>query len=603
MYIMKKSWLFCLLIAAVAVSACQMLSQLPSQNSTQTASQSTPATQKPGGKYQYIFKPAVKPIHLSIELDQASKTQAIIGPAGGKISAKGADGTIYSLEIPEKALANDIKISMTPLSKLSGMPFDGKTSYAVQLEPEGLYLYYDAILSITPAKPIPLAQQLFFGYQAAGQSVGLAMPVLKTQELKLRLMHFSGYGVADGSAADTASIEGQLGGDARSAIQSLTGELLARMRQNQENGNAYDPQMGQELIDLMDQWEREVVQPSLEAAASSCQAGKDAMRDLLDLERMRELLGADPSSANFAKVRELAKTGAIVCIKEEYQRCVDEHVITGMIPWYIDQLRQQELENDNGAVVSDSEGVILARDLTTKCLTFELQFHSQGQFDTRDGGYSSTVDGKIMLHFDPASFMIKGSGPLDNLSFEFHPPANTKSTVCNTDSKPGGATAEVKALEYVTETAEKTDIEPDPKPHLRDFNLLYFPGLTSESYNIHCIYYDGKGKKIGEVGYNAPPSGYWTGIFFVLHQDELNAGSAGPVGAEPPSMPDMAGIKVGAIPPMPVPTMPADGGFFANEFEVTPGDVLLASKEWIKDNPSINLTESGTLKLRHKPGQ
>jgi hypothetical protein len=247
--------------------------------------------------------------------------------------------------------------------------------------------------------------------------------------------------------------------------------------------------------------------------------------------------------------------------------------------------------------------VILARDLTTKCLTFELQFHSQGQFNTRDGGYSSTVDGKIMLHFDPTSFTIKGSGPLDNLSFEFHPPANTKSTVCNTDSKPGGATAEVKALEYVTETAEKTDIEPNPKPHLRDFNLLYFPGVTSESYQIHCIYYDGKGKKTGEVNYNAPPSGYWTGIFFVLHQQELNAGSAGPVGGGLPSMPDMAGIQVGAIPPMPAPTMPADGGFFANEFDVTPGDVLLASKEWIKENPSINLTESGTLKLRHKPGQ
>ena len=60
---------------------------------------------------------------------------------------------------------------------------------------------------------------------------------------------------------------------------------------------------------------------------------------------------------------------------------------------------------------------------------------------------------------------------------------------------------------------------------------------------------------------------------------------------------------MGALPPMPAPDMPADGGFFANEWDITSGDVQLASKEWIKDNPAINLTETGTLKLLHRPGQ
>ena len=86
-------------------------------------------------------------------------------------------------------------------------------------------------------------------------------------------------------------------------------------------------------------------------------------------------------------------------------------------------------------------------------------------------------------------------------------------------------------------------------------------------------------------------------MFFVVHQNELNAGSAGP-----PSMPDMTGMQVGALPAMPAPDMPADGGFFANDWTITSGDVQLASKEWIKDDPSIDVTESGTLKLLHRPG-
>jgi hypothetical protein len=583
---------FVLLVLAVAViSACSFFSGL------------LPASGN-AAKYQYIFKTPAKALRLSLELDTAHSAQATIGPAGGKISTKGADGTLYTLEIPKKALINAAKISLTPLSKLSGMPFDGKTSHAVQIEPEGLYLYYDAILTITPAKPIPLAQQLFFGYQGDGRNVSLAIPDKKSKDIKLHLMHFSGYGVADGSAADTAAIEGQLGGDARSALQSLTAEAIARARESLDNGNAdAGVELGKTILELMDQWEKDVVQPALDAAGTSCQAGKDAMRDLIDLERMRQLLGVDSSPASMAKIFELAQSGAIVCIKEEYQRCVNDHVITGMIPWYVDQLRARELGMDGGGGSgAEKEGLILARDLTTKCLTFELQFHSEGSFVDGEAGYSSAVDGRIKLHFDPNTFTIKGNGPLDNLSFEFRTPKGGKGMSCTVTSKTGGSTFETKALEYVQEQRDQVDPNSPPQYYLKDFNLLYFPGVTSESYSAHCILTDSQGHQ-STNDFAAPPSGYWTGIFFTVHKDELNAGSAGPIKSGPPPMPDMSGIAIGAMPPMPAPEMPADGGFFINEFDMTPGDALIASKEWIKEVASVNLTETGTIKIVHKPGE
>ena len=56
------------------------------------------------------------------------------------------------------------------------------------------------------------------------------------------------------------------------------------------------------------------------------------------------------------------------------------------------------------------------------------------------------------------------------------------------------------------------------------------------------------------------------------------------------------------MPPMPATEMPEDGGFFINEFDMTPGDALIASKEWIKNEASVDVTETGTIKLVHKPG-
>jgi len=583
---MKSRILAIALIISVTMSACRFATNLTGGGGN-------------ASKYQYIFGAPTNPIKLTTSLDKDHSAEAVISAAGGSLSATGADGTVYKLEIPAKALLSGTKITMTPVASLSGPPFDGKQTYTVQLEPEGLYLYVDAILTITPVKPIPPAQQLFFDYKGDGQTVGLAIPVADSKELKIRLMHFSGYGVSDDQnwAEDTSTIQSQLGGDAEAAIQSLAAEAIAKMRESQEtSGNTtLDTQQVQTILDLMDQWDREVIQPAIEGAGTSCAAGKEAMRKILDQERTRQLLGLGGSSATMAQVVDLLKSGATKCIKEEYQRCVDQHVINGMIPLYVDQLRQYEIAKEGSeASIPEPENLVLARDLTSKCLTFELQFHSAGSFDDGDGGYKSAVDGKIMLHFDPDTFTIKGSGPLEDLSFEFRPPAGGKGMKCTADNTPGGGTFEAKSLEYIEDTRSSTD----PEPYVRDFKLLYFPGVTSESYNIHCNLTDSNGK-VTKQDYAAPPSGYWTGIFFLLHQDELNGTAPGP---GIPSIPDMQGLQMGAIPAMPAPVMSEGDGFLATDWNVTPGDALMASKEWIKDDSATSTTETGTLKLYHRPG-
>lgn len=577
---MKSRILAAMLMIAITMSACRFVTNLTGGGGDSST-------------YQYIFETPTNPIKLTVSLDKDHSTEAVIGMEGGTLSTTGTDGTVYKLDIPAKALVSETKITMTPVASLSGLPGEPHT-YAVQFAPEGLYFYEDAILTITPPNPIPVESQIYFNFHGDGTGFGLAAPLKDLQEMKIRVFHFSGIGVAEVSINTLPDLQAQLSGDAMVRIESLVNRRLDEERARERARVEATSLTPEELANLIDRYEQQEVAPALESAGDSCVAGKEAIAKVLQLERERQLLGTSSgmSEKAAADLRALISKASINCVKQEYQRCVDEHHINGMIPLYVGLMRMHALLGGEGG--PEPEELQVAKDLTTKCLTFELQFHSEGSFDTGDGGYKSAVDGKITLHFDPDTFTISGSGPLDNLSFEFRPPAGGSGMKCTAENKTGGSTFEAKTLEYIEDTRSETD----PEPYVRDFKLLYFPGVTSESYNIHCTLTDSQ-KHVTYEDYAAPPSGYWTGIFFVLHQDELNG--AGP-GMGVPSMPDMSGLQVGALPAMPAPVMPEDGGFLATDWEVTPGDALMASKEWIKDDSATSTTETGTLKLYHKPG-
>jgi hypothetical protein len=221
---------------------------------------------------------------------------------GGQLQTTGADGTVYTLDIPADSLVAVTRISMTPASSLTGLPFGGRKTYAVQLSPEGLLLYKDAILTITPPQPIALEQQLMFDYQGNGLGPGLAAPVQDSPEIKIRLLHFSGYGVTEGALPEAAAVQAQLGSDPLSRIQSLAAQVIAEERLRQEGGSTEGSVLtGEMVIDLINQYEEQVVKPALQAAESSCEAGKTAIAMLVGLERTRQLLGVSSGGAGISE--------------------------------------------------------------------------------------------------------------------------------------------------------------------------------------------------------------------------------------------------------------------------------------------------------------
>jgi hypothetical protein len=498
-----------------------------------------------GPDMSWIFETRADPIEVGVVLDTDKTVEAVIPVEGGTLSATGADGTLYTLEIPSDALLNETTISLTPVTSVSDMPFGGEQTYAVQLGPEGLFLNNFAILTITPAEEIPLNEQIVFGYQEEGKDLILAAPVLDSSEIKIQVLHFSGSGVTKGLLADIEPVRQRLGGAVERRLENALNEALIRSKQ--EGGEV--EAVVEAFTKTWREYEEQVIKPRLAAAGESCAAGRLALQTVLGHERQKELLGAGGGGLVGTLIDNgLMDTVSEVCMKEEYELCRDEHILHRIIPAWLGDWRQYALLGaaEEGAPIRPVEE---AKEYVRKCLTFEMQFASQMSFDDGSGGgYTSSVESKIKLQINPDDLSTKGQAPLVNTAFEFIV------TDCSVTNNRGGGTFEAMDLAYVEDTKSPTDV----LGYVRDLVFIFYPGDTSESFTLSCE---------DQPPYTSPPSPLWTGAFLVLHQVEMSQ---------------------------------ASGGFVFENWEIL-GDEYYAKREWIGEDAGLGITEAGTLKLYHLP--
>ena len=494
----------------------------------------------------WIFETPADPVQVGVELDSAKTVEAVIPVEGGTLSVTGADGTLYTLDIPSDALLNETTIGMTPVTSISDMPFGSEQTYAVQLSPEGLFFQNFAILTITPAEEIPLAEQITFGYQADGKDLILAAPVVDSSEIKIQVLHFSGNGVTQGLLADVEPVRQRLGGDAERRLDSALSAELIRIRQ--EGGDGEGAAVSAAFEDAFQQYEEQVVKPRVAAAGESCANGKLAIQTVYQLERWRQLVGQGEGGDPLAKYPGLRDKAWKACIVEEFELCVEEHVIHRMLAVWKGFERQYALMPGEG-----ESALREARDLTIKCLTFKLKFESTGTLNAGEGGYESTVTSEITLRYNPDEGVlgiIEGEAPTVNEAFEWFSPCGAESVLGD------GSPFKVFNLEILD--------EPDDQyGHVRDFVLFYLPGNTTESATVNIC---------GSAGaLPIPPFPAWTATFLATHIDEMETGSS-----------------------------ISDAGYATADWEIF-GDEYFAKKEWIKENAEI--VETGTFKLYHTPGQ
>ncbi len=501
-----------------------------------------------------IFDPP-QPRDVTVVLDAENAVEALIPVEGGTISATGADGAVFTLEVPSDALLNETTMSLTPVSSITGMPFGGDQTSAVQLGPDGLFLQNFATLTITPATMIPVDQQIFFGYLADGKDVTFAPPIVGSSEVKINVMHFSGNGVTNGKQDSLAAVRETLGGDVARRLSSQMAEKLGRERALQLGF----PEEGQESIDLgatfeeaWKQYEEQVVKPRLAAAGDSCDAGELALQTVLSLERDKALLGAGSEENVFTKYADLYNKVARTCVIEEFKACVEHHRIFLMLVVYHGLLQQ------NAIVPIYTAGTLNeARDLTVKCLTFRLELESVGRINYQGlASAESTVTMELMLRYNPDLGLISGLGEYINTDYEVQPPAK-----CSVKSTPGGGTFVAIGLLYEVESGAPDSDGNYPDAHVSAITLAYSPDNSSEKATLTCP--DPPGAP-SIIPFDVPT---WSTAYFDAHLNELGA-----------------------------------GGMTAVDWDVSGGE-LFAEKEWDLIGVADPLgSEEGSFKLYHVPG-
>ncbi|WP_442682481.1 hypothetical protein ACSBPQ_12630 [Stenotrophomonas sp. JC08] len=361
-------------------------------------------------------------IKVSPTLDEGRAATQVIGFDGGTISATAADGTVFTLTVPPDSVRQRTSITLTPVSKLEGLPFGNGTDVTVDLQPSGLVFDVPATLRIEPATPIPAGEQILYGY--SDNRLLLAEPVLKAQGIAIVVPHFSGYGVAKGLMGDVEEARKRIGGSAEERIASQMRAVMQEWSQ-QVGPNELGQDITQRLEPYFEQLDREVIQPRLAAAGQSCAAGRSAILTVLGYARQRELLGYEDPPGTLDEVADLMEnTVGPRCMDEEYQMCVNEHIVHRIAVAYLGFKRQLALLGIENSPVFEK-----MKSQVEGCLHFDLDFKVDTRFelDTRslNGSYlsfaeSSELSTEVAFSLDGTlssntSYFEPSSGPMESL--------------------------------------------------------------------------------------------------------------------------------------------------------------------------------------------
>jgi hypothetical protein len=257
------------------------------------------------------FTAPAEPLNVTVALDDKVTTSKKISVDGGNLTLTAADGTVFTLDIPAKALDAETKITMTSVKSIEGAPLDDGSALAVQLEPSGLFFNEIVTLTILPGKEIPVKNQIIFGYEGSGQDYHLSVVNPKSKEIQIKLIEFSGAGVGSGGDALWAANLQIQASNSRTRLLQKFGELTQIDRTANLLFEEDSNKTGEYFDSFLDQFYDQVVLKEIVAAELDCIYAQQALDDLIRWERFRQLLGGfdQPSKAwleNFPHLADMA---------------------------------------------------------------------------------------------------------------------------------------------------------------------------------------------------------------------------------------------------------------------------------------------------------
>ena len=330
--------------------------------------------------------------------DSGRAAAAELDARGGAVTATGADGTVFTLEIPPDALLGPETVTLTPISRLDRLPFSGGLAAGVEIEPVGLALMVPATLRIQTASAPPVNRTLPYSYRRGGEDFILYPRDPDTSSLRLPLVEFGGYGVGLGDLSEAASqVKRSPAAPLATYLQRSAYEVLLRAR-----GQITQQELVARAARIFrEEWDR-VVAPRLQPPAQSpvellshdnerivsaavppdWRCGDDfreSMAVMLGMIRQCELFKfsfcSDVAENGFEEALEFLRE----CQQQAYDRCVqlnDPFEIVRMV----EIARQlQMLGEEDLRLTSFIEDGLLER-----CVRFEVDFESKVVVDAID---------------------------------------------------------------------------------------------------------------------------------------------------------------------------------------------------------------------------
>jgi hypothetical protein len=265
-----------------------------------------------------------KPIRVTVRRDSLKASRATVGAAGGTLTAVGSDSSRFTLTIPPNALDGDSSITMTPVSAIDGLPLSGGLVAAAHFEPEGLRFNIPVELKIEPPREVPVEQQVGFGYLGDGNDLHL-YPLNRGGALAMRLLHFSGVGVALGTSSDVGNLQQHSPTDAAAQLeQQIAAVVKADQDLALENDGKGDPEFSAKLAKLFQEYYDQVVLPKIDAAmhTDDWRVMFDAVLVATYFARASAMFGEESSA--LSKLLPLMEPILVRGFDRAYYRCIQK---------------------------------------------------------------------------------------------------------------------------------------------------------------------------------------------------------------------------------------------------------------------------------------
>lgn len=234
--------------------------------------------------------PVADPGAVQLQLDSTRAAWAIISEGGGNVTATGADGTQFTLTIPEKALVSDEQITITPVTGLAGLPGGATVIAGVQLEPDGLLLLEPATLEIKSPSPSP-SEAFPIAWDAAGKDLHLHPIMPRFAGTAFQVNHFSGFAIARGSDAAMSAIDAKVPeACANRVFRELNKAFAARRRAALMGDESGIADLVQRLIELARGYLNDILKPIIAELEKDDALLPCVMSEVVALERTVQLM-------------------------------------------------------------------------------------------------------------------------------------------------------------------------------------------------------------------------------------------------------------------------------------------------------------------------